>query len=342
VRLARRHNIPVWNGPSHTTAVMAAFAGWLGASRSELSALAWGITAFWRLHYDHTFSPSHTLHEVMDIASNFGLPYSIHAPYATRREASVEAVVNAAMTATADFRSALTRAGGAESLPAPLAARARSLLGRATGPNSTPWRSGLAFFSAVSSAAIGAARALADLTRDLDNARTDILRQAPSGDVQEALVFRANTDDAMAAGMQRVMAGHGPQPSQPGLARLREAANTWQRSGRQEARVLEVPFDLELTALAGSGGNRTTIRVGRLGEATLEATRALAGQINEAFRHLYHGAAPVDSIILEVLMPGGPQRSPAVMSAASMAAGLLHHDIMLRYSSPGPAVRLCP
>ncbi|MEU9100858.1 DUF4157 domain-containing protein [Streptomyces sp. NPDC048361] len=82
-RLARSHQRPVWAGQSFTAARMFRTAAGSGASHQELAAVAWGIFSFWRLDFDHTTAFAyHTLHEVMDIAQNFGVPYDIQDPYA--------------------------------------------------------------------------------------------------------------------------------------------------------------------------------------------------------------------------------------------------------------------
>jgi hypothetical protein len=74
-RFARQHNLPVWSGASNTTAHMLNLTRWVEATRQEMTALAHSIFAFWRLYYDHTSLAPHTLHEVMDVAQNFGVPY---------------------------------------------------------------------------------------------------------------------------------------------------------------------------------------------------------------------------------------------------------------------------
>jgi len=80
-QLARQHNIPVWSGQSFTAMRMFALAEWAGATQGEMTALAWAIFAFWRKDYDHRVELAyHTLHEVMDIASNFGVKYSLTNP----------------------------------------------------------------------------------------------------------------------------------------------------------------------------------------------------------------------------------------------------------------------
>ncbi|MCX5215888.1 hypothetical protein OG689_42860 [Kitasatospora sp. NBC_00240] len=57
---------------------------WFGGSRYEIGAVAYGVFAFWRLHYDHTTGLAyHTLHEVLDIAQNFGLSYTVNDQAAT-------------------------------------------------------------------------------------------------------------------------------------------------------------------------------------------------------------------------------------------------------------------
>ena len=74
--LARRLNLPVWSSQSMTAVRMLNLAKWAGADRPELSALALNLFAFWRLEYDHrAVYAYHTLHEVMDMAQNFGVTY---------------------------------------------------------------------------------------------------------------------------------------------------------------------------------------------------------------------------------------------------------------------------
>jgi hypothetical protein len=77
-QFARQLRIPVWAGASMTTVRMLNLARWAGASKSELGSVAWGIFAFWRRAYDHTSELAyHTLHEVMDMAQNFGVGYNV-------------------------------------------------------------------------------------------------------------------------------------------------------------------------------------------------------------------------------------------------------------------------
>lgn len=80
-RFARRHGIPVWSGASNTAVQMLVLGQWVNATLDELTALAHSIFAFWRVEYDHTSLAPHTLHEVMDVAQNFGIPYNPLARY---------------------------------------------------------------------------------------------------------------------------------------------------------------------------------------------------------------------------------------------------------------------
>ncbi len=75
-KLARQLNLPVWASQSLTAVRMLHLAKWSGADVAELSALAHNLFAFWRLEYDHRAPLAyHTLHEVMDMAQNFGVTY---------------------------------------------------------------------------------------------------------------------------------------------------------------------------------------------------------------------------------------------------------------------------
>ncbi|WHM40801.1 DUF4157 domain-containing protein [Streptomyces sp. BPTC-684] len=114
-RLARQHRIPVWAGSSFTAARMLHLAQRVGGSLDELSAVAWGTFAFWRLDYDHTSRLAyHPLHEVMDIAQNFGIPYNLldrekdlqrHAPGTVKREllSSIDSVTSMLEEATQEM-----------------------------------------------------------------------------------------------------------------------------------------------------------------------------------------------------------------------------------------------
>ncbi|MFK0049786.1 DUF4157 domain-containing protein [Streptomyces sp. NPDC090741] len=76
--LARANNVPVWVGQSETTSRIMNFGSAAGANPVELSAAAWALFAFWRLDYDHTVTWGyHTLHEVLDMAHNFGVAYNV-------------------------------------------------------------------------------------------------------------------------------------------------------------------------------------------------------------------------------------------------------------------------
>jgi hypothetical protein len=82
-KLARSLNIPVWAGQSYTAARMFKLAQQSDATKQEMAAVAWGIFSFWRINFDHTTKFAyHTLHEVMDIAQNFGVGYSVRDQYA--------------------------------------------------------------------------------------------------------------------------------------------------------------------------------------------------------------------------------------------------------------------
>ncbi|MEU4173666.1 DUF4157 domain-containing protein [Streptomyces sp. NPDC026589] len=80
-RMAREHRIPVSAGQSFTTGRLLHLGREVDATPEELSAMALGIFAFWRIDYDHTVElAAHTLHEVLDIAANFGVPYNMKVP----------------------------------------------------------------------------------------------------------------------------------------------------------------------------------------------------------------------------------------------------------------------
>ncbi|WP_158709331.1 MULTISPECIES: hypothetical protein [unclassified Streptomyces] len=76
--LARHHNVPVLAGQSFTTVRMLNLGAEAGGTTGELGAMAWALFAFWRINYDHTHRlANHTLHETLDMASNFGVPYNM-------------------------------------------------------------------------------------------------------------------------------------------------------------------------------------------------------------------------------------------------------------------------
>ncbi|ATL32587.1 DUF4157 domain-containing protein [Streptomyces formicae] len=92
-KLARGKRAPVWAGQSYTAGRMFKMAKESGASTEEITAVAWGIFAFWRTDFDHTTEFAyHTLHEVMDIAQNFGVHYDMDDSYGSYRALDIERV----------------------------------------------------------------------------------------------------------------------------------------------------------------------------------------------------------------------------------------------------------
>lgn len=97
-KLARQLNLPVWAGQSMTTVRMLNMAQWAGGQVHEMNALAQGIFAFWRLEYNHTSDFAyHTLHEVMDMAKNFGVTYKMHPQEGMNLELMNEAFIRPAV-----------------------------------------------------------------------------------------------------------------------------------------------------------------------------------------------------------------------------------------------------
>lgn len=87
--LARERDIPVWAGQSLTAVRMFKLAEWAGGSKLEIAAVAYGIFAFWRLDYNHTTEFAyHTLHEILDVAQNFGISYTMNDQAATLTKVS--------------------------------------------------------------------------------------------------------------------------------------------------------------------------------------------------------------------------------------------------------------
>jgi len=74
---ARHMKMPLYAGPSYTTGRMMQFATWAGASDTELEALAWALFAFWNQDYYQSQTMVHTFHEVMDMANNYGVDYTV-------------------------------------------------------------------------------------------------------------------------------------------------------------------------------------------------------------------------------------------------------------------------
>ncbi|MEO3749136.1 DUF4157 domain-containing protein [Streptomyces sp. B6B3] len=86
-RMAREHRIPVTAGQSFTASRMLHLSSEAGATGRELNSVALGLFAFWRIDYDQTVElAAHTLHEVLDIAANFGVPYNMKVPQRTARD----------------------------------------------------------------------------------------------------------------------------------------------------------------------------------------------------------------------------------------------------------------
>lgn len=75
IMAARVQGMPIWAGPSFTTARMLMMAEWAGAPTEEIKALAWGIFAFWNRCYPGYATWVHRFHAVMDMAGNFGVYY---------------------------------------------------------------------------------------------------------------------------------------------------------------------------------------------------------------------------------------------------------------------------
>lgn len=108
-KVARAKRLPVWAGQSFTAARMFKMAKESGATREEIAAVGWGIFAFWRVDFDHTTEFAyHTLHEVMDIAENFGVEYDMDDPYGSYSMLNVENKIGS-MSRIADDIKALYR-----------------------------------------------------------------------------------------------------------------------------------------------------------------------------------------------------------------------------------------
>lgn len=70
---ARRHNLPIWAGPSYTTHLMLSIALNAGAIEEEIQAFAYVIFAYWNQIYPDTASPVHRMFGVMTAAVEFGV-----------------------------------------------------------------------------------------------------------------------------------------------------------------------------------------------------------------------------------------------------------------------------
>jgi hypothetical protein len=84
VMAARVQGMPMWAGPSFTTARLMHMAQLAAAPPEELEAMAWGIFGFWNQCYPTSSTWIHRFHEVMDMAANWGVPYE---PFAYPRAA---------------------------------------------------------------------------------------------------------------------------------------------------------------------------------------------------------------------------------------------------------------
>jgi hypothetical protein len=76
ISAARINNMPVEMGPSFTTGRMLQAAFYMGARKPELTAIAWGIFAFWNQVYSKKFSRVHRFHGTMDMAKNYDVDYT--------------------------------------------------------------------------------------------------------------------------------------------------------------------------------------------------------------------------------------------------------------------------
>jgi hypothetical protein len=83
IKSARDWGMPLEFGPSFTTGrtiqcchCLCTDTGELGDAPAWFSAIAWALFAFWNVYYEKKFSPGHRFHEVMDMASIYGVPYS--------------------------------------------------------------------------------------------------------------------------------------------------------------------------------------------------------------------------------------------------------------------------
>lgn len=70
---------PIQMGPSFTTGRFMELAHGAGADVETLEALAWALFAFWNQKYTTSASGVHRFHFVMDMANNYGVPYSMTA-----------------------------------------------------------------------------------------------------------------------------------------------------------------------------------------------------------------------------------------------------------------------
>ncbi|NEQ80442.1 MAG: DUF4157 domain-containing protein [Moorea sp. SIO2I5] len=75
-KYARLKNLPMYGRHSHSAERMMTMVKGAGGTTEEIETMAYAMISYWRLNYDHTSIPYHTLHEVMDFAPEFGIDYN--------------------------------------------------------------------------------------------------------------------------------------------------------------------------------------------------------------------------------------------------------------------------
>jgi hypothetical protein len=75
VLFMRERGRSVWAAPSFTTVSMLEIVKRCSGTPDELTSVAYGIFAFWCIHYPQTATPIHTFHEVMAAAQAYGVAY---------------------------------------------------------------------------------------------------------------------------------------------------------------------------------------------------------------------------------------------------------------------------
>jgi hypothetical protein len=75
VLFMRERGRSVWAAPSFTTVSMLEIVKQCAGTTDELTSVAYGIFAFWCIHYPKTATPIHTFHEVMAAAQAYGVAY---------------------------------------------------------------------------------------------------------------------------------------------------------------------------------------------------------------------------------------------------------------------------
>lgn len=168
--LARERNFPIRNAPSSATTRLAAFVDFVGGTELELSAAAWGMFAFWRLHYDVAHNSSDTLHGVMDATSNFGLPYSLNDQYATLSLITIGAAIDRAKNTAARIRSDLDAMGITENSPDPETVQLFDLAAWTELLDQEPFKSDIPRYSADYSGDIADVRDITDAIRLMEDA----------------------------------------------------------------------------------------------------------------------------------------------------------------------------